>query len=243
MASGAAPPAALRPALQHAVRALADATTAAAAYAAVRAVDAACVHAFQLDATAALVRVSETRGADDTERGALTAALLAAVSAPTLAALLRCEATPRHAVFGFASDAFSSDAARAALGACMTRHEASSRRWAARCGWDVRAREAQVAAWRASGGGGRHDDFGGGGGGGVPDAARAREVLPPTGTASPLQRRSGGGPSACAACERERAPDEAPFRKCGRCRTLFYCSTACQAAHWTAGHKRECTAA
>ena len=33
------------------------------------------------------------------------------------------------------------------------------------------------------------------------------------------------------------------FKKCGRCGRARYCSRACQAAHWQAGHKRECTLA
>jgi hypothetical protein len=92
--AGAAP--ALRPSLQRAAKALSDATTPEAAYAAVRALDVACLQAFEecRDVAQSLVHASR---AD--EQGALTAALVAGVSAATLAALLRSAATPRHAVF------------------------------------------------------------------------------------------------------------------------------------------------
>jgi hypothetical protein len=33
------------------------------------------------------------------------------------------------------------------------------------------------------------------------------------------------------------------FKKCARCQDRWYCSKACQVAHLTAGHKRECAAA
>lgn len=52
---------------------------------------------------------------------------------------------------------------------------------------------------------------------------------------------AGVTPSAgiCGACgDRVERPDAAGL--CGGCRIAFYCSTACQRAHWKASHKREC---
>ncbi|KAG2499424.1 hypothetical protein HYH03_002371 [Edaphochlamys debaryana] len=66
------------------------------------------------------------------------------------------------------------------------------------------------------------------------------------------------GPSAAASAPRDPyhpiLPAELPARKCsgceklfhkaslcGRCRSVWYCSRACQAAHWRAGHKAECS--
>ena len=80
MSGGAAP---LRPALQRAVQALSSATTPAAAYAAMDALDVECMQAFRSDAAAVV-----THGSLD-EEDTLSAALLAGVSAATLAALLR----------------------------------------------------------------------------------------------------------------------------------------------------------
>ena len=85
MSGGAAPP--LRPALQRAVQALSIATTPAAAYAAVDALDVECVKAFRCDVFAAV-----SNGSRD-EKETLTAAMLDGVSAGTVAALLRSTAS------------------------------------------------------------------------------------------------------------------------------------------------------
>ena len=33
-----------------------------------------------------------------------------------------------------------------------------------------------------------------------------------------------------------------PLMTCARCKSAFYCSRSCQAAHWKAGHKKICVA-
>ncbi len=42
-------------------------------------------------------------------------------------------------------------------------------------------------------------------------------------------------------CARCRVPEvEAQLSSCGRCRMKWYCSRACQKAHWKLGHKLYC---
>ena len=77
----------------------------------------------------------------------------------------------------------------------------------------------------------------------VPDESRPAhaaviEMNSSTWTHSPLQD-AGSLRSRCAACERREREDEAPFKKCARCRTVPYCCAACLEAHWPV-HKRVC---
>lgn len=37
-----------------------------------------------------------------------------------------------------------------------------------------------------------------------------------------------------------KAPQGVKFRRCGRCRTVFYCNEQCQKIAWSAGHKNSC---
>ena len=41
-------------------------------------------------------------------------------------------------------------------------------------------------------------------------------------------------------CPRKIKEDGAPLDQCGGCKRCYYCSKACQTAHWKAGHKAEC---
>ena len=41
-------------------------------------------------------------------------------------------------------------------------------------------------------------------------------------------------------CPRKLQADGTPLDQCGGCKRCYYCSKACQAAHWKAGHKAEC---
>ena len=47
-----------------------------------------------------------------------------------------------------------------------------------------------------------------------------------------------GGPD----CKRVARPDGAPLEMCAGCLCKLYCSKACQAAGWRAGHNAECKA-
>ena len=42
------------------------------------------------------------------------------------------------------------------------------------------------------------------------------------------------------ACPRKIKADDSPLDQCGKCKRCYYCSKACQTAHWEAGHKAEC---
>ena len=46
----------------------------------------------------------------------------------------------------------------------------------------------------------------------------------------------------CAAegCPRKLKADGSPLDQCGGCKRCYYCSKACQNAHWKATHKAEC---
>lgn len=46
--------------------------------------------------------------------------------------------------------------------------------------------------------------------------------------------------ASCAYCKI--APEQNKFQKCSVCGLVCYCSSACQKAHWKAGHKQECVA-
>jgi hypothetical protein len=59
---------------------------------------------------------------------------------------------------------------------------------------------------------------------------------PPTAVHDPTSRLRRCAAPACAEAEQIAGQ----FKKCGRCGVVRYCSKACQAAHWKAGHKREC---
>ena len=55
-----------------------------------------------------------------------------------------------------------------------------------------------------------------------------------------------GSPSACASCNNPISTVAADGKatqalRCGQCKAVFYCSQACQVAHWKAGHKVPCT--
>lgn len=41
----------------------------------------------------------------------------------------------------------------------------------------------------------------------------------------------------CAKCDAAHTPE---FKTCSKCRGVWYCSKACQKAHWRSGHKRVC---
>ena len=45
----------------------------------------------------------------------------------------------------------------------------------------------------------------------------------------------------CAHCSTQ-ASKSNPLMTCARCKSAFYCSRSCQAAHWKAGHKKICVA-
>jgi len=42
----------------------------------------------------------------------------------------------------------------------------------------------------------------------------------------------------CSCCNKEGQADDMPL--CARCRSVYYCSRACQRRHWKQGHKKEC---
>lgn len=50
------------------------------------------------------------------------------------------------------------------------------------------------------------------------------------------------GPSECAACGATSKKDGQPLAVCSVCKSVGYCSTACQKADWKAVHRRECQA-
>jgi hypothetical protein len=43
----------------------------------------------------------------------------------------------------------------------------------------------------------------------------------------------------CALCHSRREPTQGDFKCCGACKSVHYCSKACQQAHWK-GHKQAC---
>ncbi len=55
---------------------------------------------------------------------------------------------------------------------------------------------------------------------------------------------SGGGGAprsqACARCDKRKLEGAGGGGNCTRCKRVWYCSQACQAADWTAGHKAVC---
>jgi hypothetical protein len=71
----------------------------------------------------------------------------------------------------------------------------------------------------------------------APETARVRNALRALGA---------GDRSFCQRCEGAATQDGAPLLACARCGQVFYCSRACQEAHWKAkegGHKAVCRAA
>ncbi|KAG2488043.1 hypothetical protein HYH03_013348 [Edaphochlamys debaryana] len=77
-------------------------------------------------------------------------------------------------------------------------------------------------------------------------AALVAAPLPPP-LAVPLAEAAFPGLRACAnpACMSYGGRSEAdlPLKHCSRCKRVRYCGSACQAAHWKAGHKHDCQAA
>ena len=67
------------------------------------------------------------------------------------------------------------------------------------------------------------------------EVVRHLATLPPGPTKADVSRRCSS-----ASCNK---PEEhaGQFKTCGRCSSAWYCSAACQRAHWKAAHKRECT--
>jgi ankyrin repeat protein len=63
-----------------------------------------------------------------------------------------------------------------------------------------------------------------------------RTARPPQGTTAGLSA------SACAACGNTSGTSGAALKKCARCRSVKYCSVACQHTHWPV-HKGHCAAA
>lgn len=72
------------------------------------------------------------------------------------------------------------------------------------------------------------------------EIARDETLKRPESCAPSLTRAVAGTmpvpPSACAGC----GTTEAPLSSCAACLSVGYCSKACQAEHWAAGHKAEC---
>jgi hypothetical protein len=64
---------------------------------------------------------------------------------------------------------------------------------------------------------------------------RAVAPGPPAAQGAPAAGRCGN-----AACGRAGGQAGAGLKRCGRCLSAYYCSAACQRAHWGAGHKEEC---
>ena len=67
------------------------------------------------------------------------------------------------------------------------------------------------------------------------EVARLLATLPPGPTEPDVSQRRCSSAS-CNAPEKHAGQ----FKTCGRCRSAWYCSAACQRAHWKAAHKREC---
>ena len=43
-------------------------------------------------------------------------------------------------------------------------------------------------------------------------------------------------------CPKEKDSNIKEFLKCSRCKSMWYCSKSCQAAHWKSGHSKHCNA-
>ncbi|KXZ54463.1 hypothetical protein GPECTOR_4g1014 [Gonium pectorale] len=69
-------------------------------------------------------------------------------------------------------------------------------------------------------------------------------VLPSPAEAAEAVAAAGIRPCARAGCNSLEGPAESGLtpKRCSRCKAVYYCSSACQAAHWKAGHKAECKA-
>jgi TPR repeat protein len=65
------------------------------------------------------------------------------------------------------------------------------------------------------------------------EEGKSTTTTAPTTTAPPL-------PISCSSCNTPQ-PSGNTFQKCKGCRTVQYCNTECQRAHWSpGGHKQEC---
>ncbi|KAG2449521.1 hypothetical protein HYH02_005663 [Chlamydomonas schloesseri] len=87
-------------------------------------------------------------------------------------------------------------------------------------------------------------EAGGGAGGTATGVQWAAPPLPPPLDIQPaalaLWRLRVCGNAGCEAFGSSRCEAELDLRLCGRCKSVRYCSTACQAAHWRSGHGAVC---
>ncbi len=66
-----------------------------------------------------------------------------------------------------------------------------------------------------------------------------QQAFPPVAAPHAFGAAAASGGSTCASCGTAPPAGNPPFQHCGKCRTVRYCSRACQLAHWPQ-HKPVC---